>query len=132
MSTPADQFLVAWHQAVAERDPEALGALLSPDISMGAPPYWKRLEGKAVVQTLLGVIVDTIEDFTYHRELVDGSNLALEFTGRVGKLGLQGIDLITLDDDGRLQRLDVMIRPINALLALRESVAPKIAVALQM
>lgn len=132
MTAHADEFLVAWHRAVAERDPEALGALLSPDISMGAPPYWKRLEGKMIVQALLGVIVDTIDDFAYQRELIDGSNLALEFTGRVGELELQGIDLITLDDNGRLTQLDVMIRPINAMLALRDSVAPKIAVALQM
>jgi hypothetical protein len=35
---------------------------------------------------------------------------------------LQGIDLITLADDGRVANLDVMIRPIDSLLALRDHV----------
>jgi 2,4-dienoyl-CoA reductase (NADPH2) len=53
--------------------------------------------------------------------------LALEFRGRVGGLELQGVDLITLDDQGRITNLDVMIRPINTLLALRDRVAARMA-----
>jgi hypothetical protein len=56
-----------------------------------------------------------------------GSELALEFRGRVGGLELQGIDLISLDVDGRLRRLDVPMRPVNAVVALREAIAPKMA-----
>ena len=50
---------------------------------------------------------------------------ALEFIGRVGGLELQGIDLITLNDEGRLQALDVLIRPANAIAALQERVGPR-------
>jgi hypothetical protein len=88
---------------------------------------WGRLEEKAIVQKLLGVIVETIEGFTYHRQWANGGELALEFCGRVGGLELQGIDVITLDDAGRIAQLDVMIRPINALLALRDRVAERMA-----
>jgi len=53
--------------------------------------------------------------------------LALEFTGRVGELELQGIDLISLDERLHIRSLDVMIRPINAVLSLREIIAPRMA-----
>jgi hypothetical protein len=92
---------------------------------MGAPPYWNRIEGKAVVAQLLGIIVETITDFTYHRQWVNGAELALEFEGHVGDCALQGIDLITLGEDGLITRLDVMIRPENALVLLRERVGPR-------
>jgi hypothetical protein len=121
------EFLSRWHRIVADKDLGALREILSPAIKLGAPPYWGDLEGRDLVTHLLGIIVTTIEDFTYHREWVDGRELALEFRGRVGKLELQGIDLITLDEAGHVARLDVVIRPMNALEALREVVATKMA-----
>ena len=80
-----------------------------------------------IVHHLLGLIVNTIQDFRYRREWQSGRELALEFTGRVGELELQGIDLISLDERHRIQRLDVMIRPLNAVVALREAIAPQMA-----
>jgi len=127
MSVDAEEFLVEWNTIVESRDAERMRTTLAEDISMGAPPYWTRIEGKAVVAHLLGIIIETIEDFTYHRQWTAGVDLALEFRGHVGECELQGIDLITLDDDGRIKSLDVMIRPENALVTLRDRVGPKMA-----
>ncbi len=126
MST-TDEFLVRWHRIVRDKDLDALPATLAEEITMGAPPYWAKLEGKDLVAHLLGIIVTTIEDFTYHREWVAGAELALEFHGHLGEHNIQGIDLITLDTDNRIRNLDVLIRPINSLLALRDVVEPKMA-----
>jgi hypothetical protein len=60
------------------------------------------------------------------RPLASGE-LALEFTGRVGELELQGIDLITLNERSAIQRLDVLIRPMNAVQALQDTIAPRMA-----
>jgi hypothetical protein len=127
MPEGARRFLTEWHRIVAEKDLAALPAMLAEDISMGAPPYWARLQGRDLVQHLLGLVVHTIEDFSYHREWQDGHELALEFTGHVGDLDLQGVDLITLDDRFAIRSLDVVMRPVNAVLALREAIAPQMA-----
>jgi len=127
MADDAAGFLVEWHRIVAQKDLKALRSVLAEDVSLGAPPYWGRLRGCEIVHHLLGLIVNTIDGFTYHREWQNGRELALEFTGRVGELDLQGIDLISLDERLRVQNLDVMIRPINAVLALREAIAPRMA-----
>jgi len=125
MQVDAHTFLARWQQIVDNRDAQGLGQALSDDVSMGAPPYWNRIEGKQVVSHLLGIIAETIEDFTYHRQWVSGNELALEFHGHVDDCQLQGIDLITINDSGLITRLDVMIRPENALATLRERVAPR-------
>jgi hypothetical protein len=119
------RFLTEWHRVVAERDLAALPRLLAPDVTLGAPPYWQRLEGERTVGHLLGLILQTIDGFTYHREWVQGAELALEFSGHVEQLELQGIDLITLDASGRVRNLDVLMRPVNAVLALRDRIAPQ-------
>jgi len=122
-----DAFLDEWHRIVRKRDLPALAALLAPDVELGAPPYWEPLRGAALVQHLLGLILETIEGFTYHREWRMESELALEFRGRVDGLDLQGIDLISLDAAGRIRRLDVLMRPVNTVIALREAITPRMA-----
>ena len=49
-----DPWLEKWHRIVAERDLGALEGLLAEDIEFGAPPYWAKLEGRALVAHLLG------------------------------------------------------------------------------
>jgi len=131
MGEVKSEFLERWHRVVAERDLVGLEALLATDVTMGAPPYWDRLSGRPLVHHLLGLIIYTIEDFTYHREWHQDSlgrdEIALEFHGHVGDFDLQGIDLISLNDRGEIQNLDVAIRPMNALEALRDVIAPQMA-----
>ena len=135
ITSRSEVFLSKWHRLVAERDLDALERILSENVTMGAPPYWDKLSGRPIVHHLLGLIINTIEDFTYHREWHDDSRgageIALEFHGHIGDLTLQGIDLITLDDRGQLENLDVMIRPINTLEQLRNIIAPQMIEFLQ-
>jgi hypothetical protein len=131
MTSVNTDFLARWHPVVQERDLVELEKLLASDVTMGAPPYWDKLSGRPLVHHLLGLIIHTIEDFTYHREWHDDSlgrgEIALEFRGHVGELDLQGIDLISLNEHGEIQNLDVVIRPMNALSALRDVIAPQMA-----
>jgi hypothetical protein len=124
MAADADAFLATWHEIVASRDLAGLRRVLADDIALGAPPYWTRLEGVDLVCHLLGLVITTIEGFTYHREWRSGSELALEFTGRVGDKDLQGVDLISLDDDNKVKQLEVPMRPVNAVVALQRAIAP--------
>jgi len=122
-----DPWLDEWHRIVAEGDLAALEGLLAEDIELGAPPYWDKLKGRPMVHHLLGLIVHTIEDFTYHREWCEGGEYALEFTGHVGEHNLQGIDLISVDEQGVIQRFEVLMRPVNTVIELRNIIAPKMA-----
>jgi len=122
----ADRFLTEWHRIVAAKDLDGLDRVLAPDIALSAPPYWEPFRERDLVHHLLGLILETIEDFTYHREWQNGREIALEFTGSVAGRNLQGIDLITLDDADQVANLDGLIRPANAVEALRDAIAPKI------
>jgi len=125
MGSRETEFLDRWPRIVESRDLGALGEILGESPTLGAPPYWQKLAGRDVVHHLLGIIIETIEGFTYHREWINQSELALEFTGQVAGMDLQGIDLITIDQAGQLVNIDVMIRPINAVEALMEQVTPR-------
>ena len=47
---------------------------------------------------------------------MDGNEIILEFTGTVDGKGLVGIDKISLNDDGHMNRIEVLIRPMNTLM----------------
>ena len=111
MTSEVDGFLVEWHRIVSEKDLGSLAGVLAEDVSIGAPPYWGKLRGRGLVQHLLGLIVDTIDEFSYHREWRNGRELALEFSGRVDDRELQGIDLISLNERMHISNLDVLMRP---------------------
>ena len=127
MASAPEDFLPAWHRIVRDRDLGALAGALAPDVTIGAPPYWNKLSGEKVVHQLLGLVIETIEGFTYHREWQNGVELALEFTGRVGDLDVQGIDLITLDASNRIQNIDVLMRPVNTVIELQKRITPRMA-----
>lgn len=97
-----EAFLAKWHPLVANRDLKALEEILAADVTMGAPPYWDKLSGRLIVHHLLGLIINTIEDFTYHREWHNDAaghgEIALDFHGHIDEMTLQGIDLITIND----------------------------------
>ena len=131
MTDPIDVFDREWHRIVAEKDVVGLERVLAEDVALGVPPYWQKLHGRAIAVNLLGLIIHTIEEFTYHREWRSGRELAYEFTGHVGDLDLQGIDLITIDEHCRVTDLDVLMRPVNAIIELRGVVAPQMAAFLQ-
>ncbi len=125
MTVNTKAFLDEWHRIVSSKDLEALRDILAPEVTLGPPPYWMRLEGRDIVHYLLGLIINTIDGFTYHRQWAEESELALEFKGRVGEIELQGVDLISLDDEGRVLNLDVVLRPANAIDALAEIIRPQ-------
>lgn len=85
---------------------------------------------------LLGIVISTLENFTYHREFVNGRHMVLEFRAvlyapedkeRATPMNVQGVDLITLDDDGNCSQFTVMIRPHNTLGVLKKIVAARMA-----
>lgn len=131
MTEVTEHFLTLWHRIVAERDLVALRGILASDVKLAPPPYWATLDGIDLVHHLLGLVITTIEDFTYRREWTQGGELALEFTGHIGALELQGIDLITLNSEGKVCGIDVLVRPEPAIAALREVIAPQMAVYLK-
>jgi ketosteroid isomerase-like protein len=120
-------FLERWHGFVADGDPARLDAVLADDVVFHAPAYIKPRRGKAETKLVLATVAQVFEDFRYHRQWVEGDDIALEFSARIGKLDLKGVDLVRVNADGRAVDFEVMVRPINALEALFKAMAERIA-----
>lgn len=115
--------------AVEARDIEAAVALLSEDVVFRSPVVFTPYQGRAVVGTILRAVFGVFEDFRYVREIgaVGAADHALVFQAHIGGRQIEGSDFLHVADDGSIDELVVMTRPLNATLALAETMKARLA-----
>ena len=115
--------------AIEARDLDAAVALLREDVVFRSPVVFTPYEGREALRQILAAVMDVFQDFRYVREIgADGArDHALVFEARVGDKQLQGCDFIRFDDDGAIEEFTVMVRPMQAMLALAEAMKERLA-----
>ncbi|MFF5522938.1 nuclear transport factor 2 family protein [Streptomyces coeruleorubidus] len=110
----------AFREAVEALDLDAAEALLAQDVVFTSPVVFKPYTGKPITAAILRAVSGVFEDFRYVREIndVSGRDHALVFTARVGDREINGCDFIHVDEDGLIDELTVMVRPLSAAQAL--------------
>ncbi|WP_310620480.1 nuclear transport factor 2 family protein [Flexibacterium corallicola] len=122
----ADDRLEKWHKIVFERDNKLLSELLDDNVEFHSPTVWNPKEGKQITFFILTSVIQVFQDFEYHRELVVGNDMFLEFSAKVGDKNIKGIDMIKWDDNGKIVHFEVMVRPFNGLKDLYEIMNAKV------
>ncbi len=118
---------MSFRAAVEAKDLEAMRDALHPDVTFSSPAVFRPYEGRETVMRLLGHVVEVFEDFRYTDELTGEGTHGLVFAARVGEKELQGWDYLTLDADGLVTQLTVMIRPLSGLIAVAEAMGARLA-----
>jgi SnoaL-like domain len=114
--------------AAEAKDLEAMTATLREDVVLHSPILFRGFEGRDIVTQVLTHVAATLEDFRYINELAEDDVVVLRFKARVGDRELEGIDLLELDEEGRVAELTVFMRPMSALTAFNEQMAARLGV----
>jgi hypothetical protein len=115
-----DRFVDAVHAA----DGDAVRETLADDVRFFSPVVFRAYEGREVVGTILAEgAMKVFEDFSYVHRLEDTEArvATLIFKANVSGRALDGLDLLTFDEDGQIAELKVMIRPLSGTNALAEA-----------
>jgi hypothetical protein len=107
----------------------AVEATLAEDIVFNSPVVFRPYQGRGAVMTVLRAVFEVLEAFRYEAEFEAGDRRALIFRARVGDREVQGLDLLRLDGDGKVNELTVMVRPMSAMLALAEAMKAQLEAA---
>lgn len=117
--------LARWHECVATGDMNKLDELTADNVVFRSPFLWKPKPGGAILKIVLSAASQVFEDFTYHRQMTDGTSWTLEFSAHIGPVELKGVDIIRFNAEGKIEEFEVLIRPAKGLQALGEAMARK-------
>ncbi|CAL9641742.1 nuclear transport factor 2 family protein [Streptomyces sp. Tu 3180] len=118
----------AFRKAVEAGDLDAAVALLAEDVVFTSPVVFKPYTGKPVTEVILRTVAEVFEDFRYVRGIDDagGRDHALVFTARVGDREIEGCDFVHVGDDGLIDELTVMVRPLSGAQALAAAMGARL------
>ena len=115
--------------AVENGDLDAMREALHPDVVFRSPAVFTPYEGRDTVMGLLTHVFQVFEDFGYTDELEGSGTHALIFRATAGGKQVEGMDHLTLDADGLVTQLVVMVRPLSGLIALAQEMGSRIEAA---
>jgi hypothetical protein len=128
MTGPIDQTVADWHRFLAGDFPGGLDELLHDDVVFLSPIVFTPQAGKELTRFYLrGASASFGGDdarpagepaptsFHYVKEVVAGDHAVLEFEAEVDGIVVNGVDILTVDDDGKIVEFKVMLRPLKAI-----------------
>lgn len=127
-----------WHRQLRGEFPGGLDELLADDVVFYSPIVFTPQEGKEITKLYLNAAGATLggegaaelsgaagggSPFRYVKEVLCGRHAVLEFETTMEGKYINGVDMITCDDAGRIAEFKVMIRPLQAVQLLHRRMA---------
>lgn len=117
-----------WHLYMKGQFPGGLDALLADDVVFYSPIVFTPQKGKEITKLYLGAAGNTFSEgskekspgssnsnFKYLKEVLSGNHAVLEFESEVDGKYINGVDIITCNDEGKISEFKVMIRPLQGV-----------------
>ena len=118
-----------WREIAKSGDAAALGALLADEVVFHSPVVHTPQRGKAITHKYLSAAFHVLfnPSFRYVGEWRAERSAVLEFTADVEGIEINGVDIISWDEEGRIVDFKVMARPLKAIDLLRRLMAERLA-----
>ena len=115
-----------------------LDELLADDVEFYSPIVFTAQKGKDLTKMYLAAAGNTfsggatsserrdkqegaaVSNFRYAKEVMSGNHAVLEFESEVDGKYVNGVDIITCNDEGKIIEFKVMIRPLQAVNAMHQ------------
>lgn len=109
--------IAQWHKLLEAKDAAGLDNILADHVVFHSPIVHTPQTGKQLTTLYLTAAFYVFNNgsFKYLREIVSGNNAVLEFTTVIDGITINGVDMITWGEDGKITDFKVMIRPLKAI-----------------
>ena len=113
----SQQAAAIWHTVAMSRDVETISKVLHEDCVFESPVVHSPQLGKAITAKYLAAAGHTLgnAEFEYVGEWHRENSSVLEFKTSIDGIAINGVDMITCDDDGLIIHFKVMVRPLKAI-----------------
>jgi len=121
----------SWHEFVRTKNLVLLSKVLADDVIFHSPVVHAPQLGKAITLQYLEVAHAVLcnDTFRYERELIDDNFAVLEFCVEIEGILVNGVDMISWDEEGMITDFKVMIRPLQAINIIHQEMAARLQAA---
>lgn len=113
-----ETFVKEIHRVVTAQDLAGIANLVAEGAVLHTPRFLRPITDRAQMILVLQGIIKFVVGFDYYRIFTQGNEAMMEFKGKVGDVLVHGLDIFTINDEGKIQELTVFIRPTKALEAI--------------
>ncbi|MGD1935493.1 MAG: nuclear transport factor 2 family protein [Candidatus Phaeomarinobacter sp.] len=128
-----EKCIADWHDYIINKQPGGLEDLIADDCVFLSPVVFTPQHGKDLTLAYLraaggtlggqaktddGKPADNAGKFKYTKEVLAGNQAVLEFETEMNGKYVNGVDIITCNDEGKITEFRVMIRPLQAVQAV--------------
>ena len=117
-----------WYSLIKGEFPGGYDELLADDVIFYSPVVFTPQKGKDLAKLYLMAAGNTFggddaksshnlneSSFKYTKEVLDGNQAILEFETTIDGKYVNGVDIVTFNDEGKISEFKVMIRPLQAV-----------------
>jgi hypothetical protein len=127
-----EEVMKKWHLHIQGELAGGLDELLADDVEFYSPIVFTAQKGKDLTKMYLAAAGNTfsegkekedgaaVSNFRYAKEVMSGNHAVLEFESEVDGKYVNGVDIITCNDEGKIIEFKVMIRPLQAVNAMHQ------------
>jgi hypothetical protein len=116
----SEEAVAAFRRAVEAGDPDGVLATFAEDITFNNPVTFRPFEGREGLSFVIPRLLEVWQDLHYVAELNGDGLVGLVFTARVGSRDARGIDLLAFNEDGLIDEITVLVRPLTGLQELAD------------
>ncbi|MDA9591580.1 hypothetical protein N9R78_00780 [Pelagibacteraceae bacterium] len=106
-----------WHEVVANQDHDLLKSILAENVIFYSPVVFTAQKGKDLTFLYLMAAAQVFNNksFSYIKEIINENHATLEFELNINGIEINGIDLITWNEEGMIIEFKVFIRPLQGV-----------------
>lgn len=119
----------AFKAAAEAKDFSKIDELFTEDVVFRSPVVFKPYEGIEALRLLLSNVAVVFEDFRYTDQVESNHSAVLVFEAKIGDRELEGADFLRFGEDGKVNEMFVMIRPLSGAMALAEEMKKRLEAA---
>lgn len=118
-----------WHTMIQNKQVDQVSTLLADNVTLFSPVIHTPIEGKKMVSMYLTAAFHTFLNgtFNYDREFSADHAAVLEFSLNINGIDINGIDMISWNEEGKITEFKVMIRPYKALNMINDQMTAMLA-----
>ena len=123
--------LDAWHEFVRTKNSAEFKEALADDVCFHSPVVHTPQQGKEITLAYLEAAHDVLTNggFVYLREFTREGDAVLEFNAEIKGISVNGVDMISWNDEGKITDFKVMVRPLKGVNVIHQEMAARLQAA---